>query len=302
MQRKLNFLALLIALLGVFNLAQAAPNLVGDIADDTFDYPTGELNTQNGGTGWGGAWTANTGVTELLDSTAIPMSYSVPSGGNVVDGERILRVSGNNDAAIQRALSASQTGTVYISFLLRLNGAINNNDFVAIWFNTNQGPNIGIKGNRATNTDAEPDIFVRPFNNATPPLGAYAPTNLVVGQTYFVVGRLSKDGANYDRYQLWVNPAFGDSATPQAELTGTGTGTTANFTLVGLRSVNLDAGDSIDISGIHIGTTWDDVVPGPGDVLAVELQDVETTAATPLWLIAFAAALALFTVGRLAKR
>ncbi|MBK8430308.1 MAG: hypothetical protein IPL28_02960 [Chloroflexi bacterium] len=51
-----------------------------------------------------------------------------------------------------------------------------------------------------------------------------------------------------------------------------------------------------------MGTTWDEVVPAPSDVLAIQLQDVETTAATPLWLIAFAAALALFTVGRLAKR
>lgn len=290
--RKLNWFFILIAISGLYSVAYAS-----QIAYETFDYPTGELNGLGGGSGWSGNWTAVTAVTEILDSTATPMSYSVPSGGQVVDGQRILRVSGDNNAAVQRTLAASQTGTFYISFLVRFNGTINNNDFAAIWFGTQNGPNIGIKGDSATNTPANPDIMVRTQNSGPE---QYHPTSMTAGQTYFVVGRISKDATNYDRYQLWVNPGFTDSATPTAEATGTGANSITTVSTVGLRSVNLDVGDSVDISGITMGTTWDDVVPAPGVVLSVGLQNTAATPITqfPVWLIVATAVLVLFTIGR----
>ena len=316
MQRKLNFLALLIALLGMFNLAQAAP-IYSDIAYETFDYAVGELNGQGGGSGWTGNWTAVTARTQIIDTSGNPLVYAVPSGGQVIDSNRALEITGADNNLIVRNLSAPFTGDdAYISFLMRYtpnSGSVGNNHFVTFWFGDNGHgdgganhstgvPNIGLKGNRGNGSGTE-DIFVR-LDNAQESYSTNIDTDLTA--TYFVVGRLHKTVSGsaqpYNSISLWVNPSYGDSATPDIT---TGAGANANFNDInrlGIRSAIIGNSDVLLISGIHMGTTWDEVVPAPSDVLAIQLQDVETTAATPLWLIAFAAALALFTIGRLAKR
>jgi len=100
---------------------------------------------------------------------------------------------------------------------------------------------------------------------------SYAPDALTTGTTYLVVGRLWKSGGgNYDRYSLWVDPAYGDSATPEVtQATGTGF---SSFSQVAMRSAILDAGDTIDIAGLRMGTTWDDVViPEPATMALLGL-------------------------------
>ena len=65
-------------------LAALAPSAMASIiATDNFNYAAGELNGQNGGSGWAGAWSAATAVTQIVAPGA-------------------LQFTGNNDNAATR--------------------------------------------------------------------------------------------------------------------------------------------------------------------------------------------------------
>ena len=224
------------------------------VASDDFNYTLGELNTRNGGSGWGGAWTAATARTEIVDP-------AVDLGG-----ANALRITGDANTVAQRTLSSAFLGDeLFVSFLFQLDaGTLTSNDFFGLWFNanTNSRPNIGIKadeGGSGTN-----DVFVR--TNGTG--GSYAPgsnigaTNDVI---YQIVGRLSRSAAgNYSNFDLWLNPIFADLGSPDASFAGNAGISTV--TSVGFRTANLDTGDTLLIDNLILATNWNDVVAAPNAV------------------------------------
>ena len=241
----------------------AIPACASSIFYEGFNsYLPGELNTQNGGTGWGTAWTAITANTEVVNP-GTALSYSVPGGGTVNGGSSALQLTGNNNAQIARSISTAQTGDVYFSFLYRQSGGIlNTDDMMLFWFDNNTTlsgiqngvPNIGVKGNNGTG--AGPEDFV---SRVTVGFPEYS-TAFVPGTDFFIVGRLFKTGAgNYDSFSLWVNPSFGDAGTP--DITSTAAGTSSSFLRLGIRSANQDAADILNVDEFTAGTTWNDVVP-----------------------------------------
>lgn len=252
-------------------LSAFGPALAAAFASESFAYPVGELVGQNGGAGWGGAWGGQTDNTEIASAS---LTYTVPGGGIVDGGTTALQIFGaDNDNAAFRTLAAAQNAdSVFVSFLVRFDGTVDNNDFLGLWFdNVTTGdhrpvPNIGIKGNREDGSGPE-DFFARV---ADPPNTAFEVYSTDInaspaGTTFFVVGRLFKSvsgAANvYDRFSLWVNPVFGDEATPDATAT-LGTGAISSFTTIGFRLNGLDTGDSILFDELCLGTTWQDCVPG----------------------------------------
>jgi hypothetical protein len=252
-------------------LSAFGPALAAAIAGESFNYPVGELVGQNGGTGWGGAWGGQTANTEIASAS---LSYTVPGGGIVSGGATALQLIGNNDNAAFRTLGGAQSAdSVFVSFLVQFTGTVDNNDFMGLWFdNVSTGdhrpaPSIGIKGNQEDGSGTS-DFFARVFDDVNLASEVYS-TDISAspaGTTFFVVGRLFKtvSGAanNYDRFSLWVNPAFGDEATPDATASVTGSPAIASFTTVGFRLSGIDAGDSILFDELCIGTTWQDCVPG----------------------------------------
>lgn len=238
------------------------PNvIVGPIplyAHEPFTYPLGDLNTRNGGTGWNSAWGATTAFESVISPTP-PLQYA--SGPALVEGgDRALAITGNADPILAtRTLRQTWSANdVYISFLLRwAQGTVNRNDFVALWLGNSGGPSIGIKGDRDTANPSDPDIFAR--TSSSPTTTAYS-TNITDDTTYFVVGHLIKGGSgNYETYQLWVNPAYEDMSVPDA--ISTGNSGVSSFSLVGLRSVNLDSGEMVLLDELRLGTSWEDVFP-----------------------------------------
>lgn len=247
----------------------------GIIASDSFTYNpvNSALNTKNGGTGWGGAWSSITTAT-VVDPTTDLMVNGI-DGGN-----RALQFAANNDNAAVRLLSSPYSASeVYVSFLFRFDaGVINNNDFFALWFDnvstgahTASRPNIGLKSDRATNIPANPDYFVR-LNSSTNEV--YSPTQAAIGQTVQLVGRLHKlASTNYNRFDLWVNPDPGDLSTPDVMSTFASP-TITSFNRIGFRTANMDAGASADrflVDELVLATSFADVVPmvvpEPGSVL-----------------------------------
>lgn len=228
------------------------------IAQDGFQsYSTGALNGANGGSGWGGAWSA-TGNANVVDPAAN------------LSGNRALALTGNASNAAVRTLASSFSGdSLFVSFLLQADrgSSIDRNDFMGLWLDlgTNNGganrPNIGVKGNQDSSS-ATNDIFAR----TTGTNGSYAPdSNLDVLDTYLVVGHLYRNAAgNYTNFDLWLNPTVDDFLSPDASFTGNA-GISA-IDRVGIRLANLDSGDRILIDNLRLSTTFQEAtaIPEPG--------------------------------------
>lgn len=263
---KLRALVSAIALSVLSPLASAAI-----VASDDFNYAEGELNTQNGGAGWLGAWTAATAITQVVDP-----DVDLGSGNalSIIGTSNNSGAStGNNIAAVQRTLSDTFSGNeLFVSFRLQLDsGALTNNDFLGLWFNDDSNtasgdltnrPNIGIKADGGSGTN---DIFVRTNGTA----GSYAPASNIGDRndvTYQIVGRLSRSGVgNYSNFDLWLNPIFADDGTPDASFAAGNAGI-SSVTRIGIRTANLDAGDALLVDNLILATSWKEVVAAPSAV------------------------------------
>lgn len=225
----------------------AAPALASPVASESFTYADGALAANNGGSGWAAGWNAANGVT-------------------VSNGSLLINAL-NSDAAATRQLDHAVGGNVLISFNLTFTGTLQTNDFLGLWFGSSTGPNIGLKANCDGNSGANcpsADLFVRTTGSA----GAFS-TNITSGQTYELMGLLEKvNGSSvYNRFSLWVDP----SEEERSLMTGfdarfSGASSISSFNTIGLRSANLDAGDTLRIDNLSINA-----VPEPSSFALVGL-------------------------------
>lgn len=264
------FLAALLASIAMGLIPQAALGVI--IASTNFVDDGGDQSIEGdtSGIGWAAdGWTVqNTNLAGGI--LPIGMSYQVPGGGLVTSGSALSFTGPGLGSAVQRDLAETQDGDdIYISFLTKWeSGVVNGNDFVIWYYGSNSGPNIGYKSNEGSGDDG-PDFVARTGGSTN----QYAPDELEIGETYFVVGHLTKTdpgpGNPYDRYELWVNPGLNDFATPES--VSEGASNIADFSTVGVRTHQInDAGAEPDVvlfGAMTIGTTWSDVVPSDSDLL-----------------------------------
>lgn len=237
------------------------------LAYEGFEYAYGELDGQNGGTGFSGAWNANTAITEIADP-GTPLAYA--GGTAPVDGgSEALRITGDAaNLAFRDLVTPVLADEVFVSFLFRYDGALDNNDFAVLWHdNVSTGshtnrPNLGIKANQGDGSGTE-DVVARLQLSGS---GQVYAVDLVAGQSYFILGRLHKStpgaGNDYDRFDVWVDPTAGASGTP--DLTASGSGGLSGFGTIGIRAANIDVGDTFWIDEIRYASTFEAAtVPEP---------------------------------------
>lgn len=244
--------------------AQAAPVTI--VASDNFDaYGAGALTAQNSGAGWSGAWTGSSSV-----SVVNTVGDDSPMSGAA------LNFAGDNNAnAATRQLAKAITQDVLVAFQFQFNGgAINDNDFLALWFGSSTGPNIGLKANCGDgkfpgSTPCTADMFVRTEGTGD---GGYQ-QNLTIGQTVKVLGYLQKTNGSstYNRYSLWVGADL-VSNTDDLGIANfvfdTGNSGVTSFSTLGFRTANLDGSpaDSLLVDNLRIA-----VVPEPASLALVGL-------------------------------
>jgi hypothetical protein len=278
-------------------LALAAPVSAVTIAEEDFEtYSAGvSINGDNGGTGWGGPWTGvGVAVESVADVTGNPLQYTEPITSTLISGgTKTLRITGSNDNAVFREFSpVLDDDILYVSFLFRVGAVagadLESNDFVAFWFDnltTGQhltGPAFALKANRGDGSGTE-DFFTR-FSQTDI---AYAPLNLNVGQTYFIVVSYEKQtsgAANpYNRSRIWVNPPVngGPGLFPPPSATVTlPSGGFSSLRYFGVRSyTTITGGDEIELDRFRIATSWGGI--WDEGTLLVELDSFEATAAGP---------------------
>lgn len=164
------------------------------------------------------------------------------------------------------------TNGVLVDFTLSYTGKLQNNDFVAVWFNNSsnkegyKGVNIGLKANN--DGKGIDDLFVRAGGTGTGT--TFANSNIVAGTSYHLYAYLYKSevGGNYDSLSAWLNPTAAELTNltkGQLNLTNINTGF-SSFDTIGIRTANIDNGVTVNLNGLQANE-----VPEPGSVALMGL-------------------------------
>jgi len=234
------------------------------IAYDGFESytPGSALDGGAQGSDWTGNWSeANPGDSTLQAASLIDPNGLVSGGSQAL---RSMPAATRTEVGdyITRTFTA-QSGDVYVSFLFQKGAGVDNNDFYNFQLsngatgNTSNALGVGIR-----NATGNP-FFARvgsSSDNATTDSG----TNSTVGETFLVVAKFSKDGSTeYNRTDLFLNPTSSSEpliadATATANVTGL-----TQISLFNLRNYSPEAGDTLLIDELRIGTTFASVIPEP---------------------------------------
>jgi hypothetical protein len=242
------------------------------IAEDSLDYGSAvELNGQSGGTGWTGAWTADTARTEIESGTLNCCGGPSPVGDGSTSALEVIGGADNNEV-ISRQLSTGTNTTFYARVLVNLDaGTIEQDDFIVFWFDDNAGggshsgaPNFVLK-----NTGSAAELVARVG------VGNEASTGVtpVLGTTYLLVAKFTHTGVAYNQVDIWLNPNNNGGVEPIPDATNSSSiSSNASVTHIGIRTNALEVGDIFRFGEIMLGDTWSDVVPGG---TPVELQSFQ---------------------------
>lgn len=232
------------------------------LASDSFEtYATGAtLHNNNGGTGFTSAYA----VPSTLQSSVqvVPRNLLYSNGSVFVNGgANAVAVTGtaNNDALIARSLSPITGTPVYFSFLLNLSSTAEAFLQFGLGNSLTGEPNasIGLQGNAGSGNGSQ--AFFARIPNAGD--NDYQGTGIAANTTYFVVGKITASGTNYNQVDLFFNPSSNIEGSPT--LTASATGTISSFDSFVLRTARTDSNAVYTFDALTIGTTYSSVVPIP---------------------------------------
>ena len=219
-------------------------------------------------------------LTVLAATGSNNLTYNV-SGGGTLSSTNVLQFVSNSGAVVQwfgRNLSSSISGQdVYARLLLKpVNGSYNSGTRLN-WFmyagtsnpgagNTSLSTGLGQLGQGTTNSLATQNLEATIGTSTTNNAIAKATPGITNGTVDLLVAKYAWDATSktYNSVSFWLNPAYGDSATPIA--TASITSGNANLGQLGLTTANLSAAGgtgsvTYDFANFAVGTTWQDVVP-----------------------------------------
>jgi len=210
------------------------------IAHEPFDYPLGPFGTPaNGGTGFTGGWTSNSG-NDIVQGLSYP---GVASSGNAV----LVMGQSNPDRGIRLIDGSALGDEMWIGFLFSLPSA--NNGFVGITIGSDNttGAGLGIGATGATEFALS--------ETREPGGGVGTGVTPTLDTTYLLVTRILFQPGN-DVAQLFLNP---DPSTPPISPDAV----KSDFAVVNRGELFLTAfqgGSDVVIDEIRVGSEFGDVV------------------------------------------
>ncbi len=237
------------------------------VVNESFNYSTGNLDGQNGGSGWNGGWIAGSNTTptyEVVTQDIVPpVGYGTPIGN-----QAYIEPNATNDDAggatpdIRRLLNSpidlDATQTLYFSMLIRREdatdgGGTEHNFYLRL--NDASGTfraGVGHESNEA---------FRMAFNDATTK-DISSTVTMDIGVDYLLVAKLvTNPGGGTDTFSASLfsgSDSLAEPATWDLSLSGDYTGVMAQFQIGTQRR----AGRSY-VDEIRIGTEYGDVIPEP---------------------------------------
>ena len=188
-------------------------------AYEPFDYPANTVLVGQGG------WLLNSGTSGTLEAGNLDVSGLENAIGNRLTW-------GNASMSLRLPLNTNLTGgSIYFSFAMRVDslGASFTTDGTLAGFTTGTGTSFGTKVNIRPNGSGGFNLGTSKGGGTT--FGDWALNDFNAGQTIFVVGRYTFNGASStdDVSALWLNPdaaTFGAAAPPLATIPDIGNGGT----------------------------------------------------------------------------
>ena len=210
---------------------------------------------KSSGMGWNGAWKLS----------AIRPAITESNQNGV-----LIRGTTDRNNPLRRELAAPFRGSeLFVRFHLRYDPPADDNEFFVLWLDRLDS------GDRATHSENVPNVGVHVAESG-PKKGktvfmvrigaaktAFSSVELERGRDYVVVGRLSKsdptERADFDRFDLWVNPKGDDFEKPAATIKHS---QSVNF----VRWVGFATGrktekkDRLWVDDLVLSRSWDDVL------------------------------------------
>ncbi|HRX79368.1 MAG TPA: PSD1 and planctomycete cytochrome C domain-containing protein [Pirellulaceae bacterium] len=279
-----------VALFAVWSVAASDSSLGEDlsqvygvenvVAVDTFDYPLGALRQADGGVGWAKPWQTS------RVAPAVVIAWPVASKKTSMRTPHSLLIQGtgarNNPArrALKHPVSQKE---VFVRFDLRYQADPANGsqqvdpEFFVLWLDRLDG------GDGATHASNVPNIGVHLADRGPkkgknvfmvrigPAQTAWSKIELQADRTYQILGRLTKtsDGprAEYDRFDMWVDPTATDIDSPDATVSGAQSISVIQW--IGFATgVKTEPTDRIQVHNVMLGNTWDSVLGESATMLA----------------------------------
>jgi len=244
------------------------------IASDDFEsYGSGaQVETAggtrlNGGSSFLSAWDVNDTYRSTVTIAGVSLNYT--SGPlKVSGGSRALQFAYNSavNQIIQPQLSrsfASQSGTVYFSFLFQTNSATTSEeDFFQIGLADSAASepvaSVGVGGGTTSTT-----YFVRVPAGTTSGNTASSSTIMSANTTHLLVGKISKlASSNYNRVDLFVDPATFSEPSTSLVYNAKSSGIAGVGWLI-VRTARMEGSDIYLLDELRIGNTYAAVVPEP---------------------------------------
>lgn len=254
-------------LLGVGFLTGTSQTHAALLAYEGFDYTAGNVNGEDGGTGWSSAWTSSASPVYGTVVTGTTLAYT---GGSIsVSGSgTALSITGGGAGALNRPFVGTDTGNeIYFSLLFQSVSGSGNEFFHFYLSNDPDLNNSGGVGDFYT-AASNSDFGVR-VNDGSADTTVPSSISYTAGTTYLLVGRLSTDGTGgvsadiLDQVELWVNPTSLTPGTADATVNASMGVALEDLVYFSTRTVNFASPDQILIDELRIGTDFASVVTVP---------------------------------------
>ncbi len=188
----------------------------GPIAHDSFNFSAGPLQSVDSGKGWKGPWK----ISAIRPATFVEKE-DLPTV--------VIQGTGERNNPLRRELAEPfRDRELFVRFRFRYDPPEDNSEFFVLWLDRLDG------GDSATHGENVPNIGVHIADQGPkkgklvfivrigPSHTAWSTVELKKGQTYAVVGRLSKshnsERADFDHFDLWVDPKLDDLKKPDASI------------------------------------------------------------------------------------
>ncbi len=226
------------------------------LVSEPFDYAPGDLNGDNGGVGFSGAWQSPSGFSVISGNLAVP-NYTGTGNSMQFLVNSMLSAGRNLDATYATG------GEIWASYLVNLSSV---NAYAGLSFSTSSipfsGVFVGVLG--GPNGGGPPSsTWGMDYTGGGEPVLSNIP--VAYGQTTLLVVRMTEE-AGVDRFDLYVNPPESLPAFPDATKL---LYSQPNWSFNKI-SYSVNRGSGV-VDEIRLGETYADVRPVPEPCMAMLL-------------------------------
>ncbi|QHI68925.1 FG-GAP repeat domain-containing protein [Tichowtungia aerotolerans] len=214
---------------------------------ENFDLNAGNLTDS---ANWTAVSAAGDGPVQVIDTTG-DLGQSLSFLRLYPSGKR-AELTGANQEDVGRTFSATTSGTLYYSFLMKVTEAPSANTFITYM---RSGSVYGARLYTQPESASSYRLGISNSNTTSPSLVS---ESLDVGRTYFVVVEYAFITDGTDTLSLYLNPVPGQSQpdTPDALYSGT---EISSFDTIALRQTT--GCGTFELDELRVGTSWEAVAP-----------------------------------------